>query len=147
MSKLWLFISMNVLLMFLHPNAYAQKTENDLLYDFLVGNYTVVGKYPETNDTYTGLISFTRQNDSLKMTRHIQGKTIVGKAWIEEVLADKIKVLRAGFEENGRKYEITYMIDSDLDNYARLTGLVYFKSEKTREPGLEALFITHEFME
>lgn len=128
-------------------NGNAREIESDFLYDFLVNQYTVIGKYPESNDTYTGSISFSSHNDSLKMTRIIDGKKTMGRAWIAEVLADKIKVLKAEFDSDGRTYEITYLIDSDLDNYARLSGLVYFKFEKTRRPGMEALFIKHELMD
>ncbi len=133
-----------ILLIGLVTQAYAQDDEQDFLYDFLKGNYTIVGRYPESNVAYSGTLILERTTNELKMTRIIDGKKIRGRAWIAEVLADKIKVLKAEFHSDGRTYEITYLIDSDLDNYARLSGLVYFKSEKTRQPGLEALFIKQE---
>ena len=58
--------------------------------------------------------------------------------------ADKIKVLRVEFVHKGRKYGGTYLIGSDLDNYARLTGYLYLKKGKTTKPGLEALFIERQ---
>jgi len=45
--------------------------------------------------------------------------------------------------EENKSYEATYLIDSDLDNYGRLTGYLYIKGTETKKPGLEALFIDH----
>lgn len=39
------------------------------------------------------------------------------------------------------KRRIIYMIGSDLDNFARLTGKVYFPDWETKIPGMEAMFI------
>jgi len=52
--------------------------------------------------------------------------------------------LRVEFVHKGRKYGGTYLIGSDLDNYARLTGYLYLKKGKTTKPGLEALFIERQ---
>ncbi len=66
---------------------------------------------------------------------------------IDVVTADKIKVLRVTFTENKKEYEATYLIDSDLDNYGRLTGYIYLKAGGTKSPGLEALFSDHFYKE
>jgi hypothetical protein len=66
----------------------------------------------------------------------------VGK--IEAATADKIKVLRIRFIDENKNYEATYLINSDLDNYARLSGFLYLIQGETKVPGLEALFIDHQ---
>ena len=48
--------------------AYAQDDEQDFLYDFLKGNYTIVGRYPESNVTYSGTLILERTTNELKMT-------------------------------------------------------------------------------
>jgi hypothetical protein len=47
--------------------------------------------------------------------------------------------LRIRFIDENKSYELTYIIDSDLDNYARSTGFLYLKEGGSKEPGLEAL--------
>ncbi len=69
------------------------------------------------------------------------GRGVKGIGKIETVTSDKTKVLRVRFRSQGKDYEATYLIGSDLDNYGRLTGYVYFKDGETKTPGLEALFI------
>jgi hypothetical protein len=75
------------------------------------------------------------------------GRAVKGIGKIETVTSDKIKVLRVRFRSEEKDYEATYLIGSDLDNYGRLTGHVYFKDGETRTPGLEALFIEHPGVE
>lgn len=71
----------------------------------------------------------------------IGNRAVKGTGKIETVTPDKIKVIRILFESEGKDCEATYLIGSDLDNYGRLTGYVYFKGGEAKTPGLEALFI------
>ncbi len=48
------------------------------------------------------------------------------------------------FVEHNLQYEETCMIDSDLDNYARITCYLHQPGSETDNPELEALFIVHE---
>ncbi len=91
--------------------------------------------------TYTGKVVLKKSGDYLEVIRTIKNKVIKGTGKIETATADKIKVLRIRFIDENRSYEGTYLIDSDLDNYARLTGYLYLKEGGTKVPGLEALFI------
>lgn len=116
------------------------RENDDFYYGFLIGTYEVIGRYPDSNDTYTGKVIFKKSHETIEVIREINNKTIKGIGNIEFATADKIKVLRVTFTENKKEYEATYLIDTDLDNYGRLTGYIYLKAGGTKKPGLEALF-------
>jgi hypothetical protein len=48
-------------------------------------------------------------------------------------------VIRAAWKQGKTGYGATYLVHSDLENYPRLMGYVYYTGKKTRTPGLEAL--------
>ncbi len=113
--------------------------------EFLAGSYDVVGRYPESERTYAGTMTIalpTTETETLSVTRVINGITRQGIGALATT-ADAAVVLRVQFEEGGETLEATYLIGSDLDNYARLTGYVYAKSGGTILPGIEALFHDH----
>jgi len=115
------------------------------LYDFLAGSYTVIGKALNSQTTYRGKIKLIDKGDHLIVTRRIRGKSISGIGKIENARgADGLKVLRVRYRENGKDNEITYLWQSDPDNYARLSGYLYERGKQTNAPGLEALFIEHQ---
>ena len=120
--------------------AFAQEDQLDFLKQFVLGEYHVVGKYPESDQAYQGKIKFQMIDNNLEVVRTIGSIQVKGKAAIDSVTADAVKILRVQFNENDIAYETTYLINSDLDNYARLSGFIYFQNKKTSKPGLEALF-------
>ena len=130
-------------LVFLCSFTWAETKNNDIdfLYNFLEGSYELIGRFPDSNMTYTGKVVLKKSGDYLEVIRTIKNKVIKGTGKIETATADKIKVLRIRFIDENKNYEGTYLIHSDLDNYARLTGYLYLKEGGTKEPGLEALFI------
>ena len=117
------------------------------LYEVLQGTYHVVGRWPDSNESYYGKVVVKNKGDYLQVLRSINGKEIEGVGRVTTATADKIKVLTVEFYQHGRRYEATYIIDSDLDNFARLTGYLYLKTGETKKPGLEALFIDHQSSE
>ena len=121
---------------------FSQESDNEIsfLYDFLKGTYELIGRYPDSNETYTGRVEFKKSDDGIKVIRSVDGVKTEGTGKIETATADSINVLRIRFSEDGNDYEITYLISSDLDNYARLTGYFYLSTGDTRKPGIEALF-------
>ncbi len=135
----------NFLLMMLVviPSVLAQenKDEDIFLYEFLNGSYHLIGKLPDSERTYSGRVVLRYAEGRLTVVRNVDGQKISGTGKIETVLADEIKVLRVRFKQNKRKFEATYLIDSDLDNYGRLSGHWYREDGGTKNPGLEALFI------
>ena len=125
------------------PLAQDNEEKLDFYYNFLIGTYDVIGRHPDSNETYTGKVIFKKAGETLEVVRNIYNKTIEGAGKIDVVTADKIKVLRVVFTENNSAYEATYLIHTDLDNYGRMTGYIYLKEGGTKKPGLEALFSDH----
>jgi hypothetical protein len=121
----------------------AQDDDTDFLYGFLEGTYQVIGRWPDSDDTYTGKVVLKRKGNQLQVIRSINGDKVQGVGRIAHVTADKISVLKVQFVHHDKHYEATYLIHSDLDNYVRLSGYLYLKSGETKQPGLEALFIHH----
>lgn len=119
-------------------------TETEMFYDFLAGNYWLVGKALDSQDSFVGRVKLVSQGNSLKVTRIINGVQTIGEARIEPTGLDGGQVLRLRFVEHGMAHEGTYLWQSDADNYARLTGYVYRPDQLTTSPGMEALFIAHE---
>ena len=137
---------------FLISSSSAQINSNeeiDDLLQFLVGSYDIIGRLPDSRRTYTGKSIFKLEDNKnkLKVLRIIEDKEIEGTGTIECVSEDKIKVLKVKFTEYNYQYEVTYIINSDLNNYARLTGNLYFLDKDTTQPGLEALFIDNTIIE
>jgi hypothetical protein len=117
---------------------------HDFLYGFLSGTYLVVGQELDSDRTYSGRVIFKSRGDHLEVIRIIHGEKIAGVGTIEHALGpDEVNVLRVRFSRNRKKFEITYLLHPDLDNYARLSGYVYQPGKRTATPGLEALFIDY----
>ncbi|MDD2462412.1 MAG: hypothetical protein PHI97_00280 [Desulfobulbus sp.] len=109
---------------------------------FLAGTYTVVGKELDNTQTYLGQVIFRQNGQCLQMERIIGSERVLSEGCIEHALgADAADVLRVRFIRQGKKYEITYLWQSDLDNYARISGYVYQPGIQTDSPGMEVLFI------
>ena len=121
--------------------AETDNNDGDFLNSFLMGSYELIGRLPDSDMTYTGKVVLKKSGDDFEVTRVVKNKVIKGTGKIETAAADKIKVLRIRFIDENKSYEGTYLIDSDLDNYARLTGYVYLQGGGTKAPGLEALFV------
>jgi hypothetical protein len=117
---------------------------NEILYEFLAGHYILIGKEMESDITYSGTVDFTYENGRLFVTREVAGKIAKGVGKMEPALGpDKVNVLRIRFSQAGQDYEITYLWQSDLDNYARLSGYLYQPGKSTNSPGMEVLFADH----
>jgi hypothetical protein len=107
------------------------------------GNYILVGKALDSDETYLGKLVITSGENQLLVKRIIDGVTVSGTAVIEPAAGGDAKVLRIRFRQNRQLFEQTCMVGSDLDNYARISCYLYKPDVKTKRPGLEALFIDH----
>jgi len=136
------FIAALLIIIFV-SGVWAQDREVEFLYSFLRGTYQVIGRWPDSNESYNGKVVIKSKGDHLQLFRSINGEEIEGIGRISTATADKIKVLTVRFSQHGRRYGATYMIDYDLDNYARLSGYLYLETGETKRPGLEALFSDH----
>ena len=109
---------------------------------FLIGKYHLIGRAPDVERTYYGRLTIRQGKQGLAVARVIAGETVQGSGDIVKALCcEGVELLRMRFVEEGREYEETCMVDSDLDNYARVTCLLYRRDESTDTPGFEALFI------
>ncbi|NTV42502.1 MAG: hypothetical protein HGA63_04295 [Syntrophobacteraceae bacterium] len=116
---------------------------NEFFAEFLVGNYKVVGRKVDSQETYTGSVTISPGEGVLEMRRDIQGRKTVARAEIVKSRVEGTPVLQVTFEEAGATYEGSYVWSSDLDNYARISGYIVKRGEKTDNPGMECLFIDH----
>ena len=123
---------------------FSQDEENTFLNDFLVGEYSVIGKMVESNTTYYGKMKVDFKNKKFEIIRKIGNTSITANGRINKTGPDQIEVFVITFTENKTLYEITYLIDTDFDNYGRLTGYRYYKNKETENPGMEALFSKHQ---
>ena len=107
------------------------------------GKYILVGKGLDTDKTYLGKMEIRSIKDHLIVEREINKKSVKGSAAIESAAGGDAQVLRIRFTEDGNSYEQTCLINSDLDNYARISCYLYKLGIKTMQPGLEVLFHDH----
>ncbi len=114
---------------------------SDFLYGFLQGTYNLIGKLPDSDKIYSGKVILKKKGNIMEVTRIIKGGHTKGSGRIETATGDRIKVFRVRFIKQNIRYEVTYLISSDLDNYGRLSGYLYLQKGGTKIPGLEALFI------
>lgn len=110
------------------------------LSQFVQGTYQLIGQQPDNTVLYRGTVYLL---DSNRVKRAINNRVIWGTWQVEFSGADKTPVLRCRFTDNHIAYETTYLINGDLDNYARLSGYLYRRDGKTVQPGLESLFYLH----
>ncbi|HPI92372.1 MAG TPA: hypothetical protein PLT09_13545 [Deltaproteobacteria bacterium] len=144
MNRIIPLISIAVLALMGQPAMGDDIADDESLYGFLAGRYITIGKELNSDRTYCGKVVFSHEKGHLMVTRDIGGKISKGEGRIEHALGpDKADVLRVRFVQAGQEYEITYLWQSDLDNYARLSGYLYQPGRKTDSPGMEALFIDH----
>ncbi len=136
MKTVFLFLT------FLTVQLFAQNQANpaEFLYDFLPGTYEAIGRLPESDSLYSATVQIKKADSVLTVIRKMDNREVTGSAKIEKAAAGDASVLRVRFLQDQKLYEITYLIHSDLGNYARLSGYSYRKDGTTRQPGLEVLF-------
>lgn len=133
-------IRIAILILVLVPQFACAEREHLLL----PGKYLLVGKAVDSNETYTGTVEISEDDQTLNVRREIDGTITVGTATVESALQSEAKVLRIRFTQDSTEYEKTCLWHSDLDNYARISCYLYRPGEKTSEPGLEVMFHDHK---
>jgi hypothetical protein len=140
--------SLAILSMFLFANSAhcansdRRQQDEESLRSYMVGEYDLIGRKPDSTATYAGHVTFRDENGVLQVTRTIEGKIETCVARFDTVAGDDhVPVLRMHFHLDDREYDATYRWQSDPDNYPRFTGYIYLPG--TKSPGLEALFPIH----
>ena len=117
--------------------------DDDFLKDFIIGNYVLIGKAINSDDTYHGKVQIYKDKSNIKIKRLIDQKEIIGDAKLETTADGDATVLRINFIDNNERVNSTCLIHSDLHNYPRITCYLYYPDFKTFDPGLETFFIVH----
>jgi hypothetical protein len=118
----------------------AEKEGKESLSQFIEGTYSLIGKRPESNETYYGAVKITERKNGFTIVRCLKGKRLTGSAEIVKVTADKIPNLKYSYKEGKSIYEGRYDIHSDIENYGRLSG-PYGKKGNKGKPGWELLYV------
>ena len=58
----------------LAPPAFAADDDESPLWDFVRGRYTLIGRHPDSQATYTGTAKIERVGQQLRLTRTIAGR-------------------------------------------------------------------------
>ena len=116
-------------------------TETESLAGFLSGHFILVGKSPDSDETFLGSMTLRAEGEKLVGERRIGDRTVPVSGSIQTALCcDGVRLLQVRFEDEGRSFDATYMVQCDLDNYPRLTGYVVEHGKETDWPGIETLF-------
>lgn len=108
---------------------------------FYAGTYVLVGKQLDSDDTFVGTIVLEQAGDRLEGYRLVSGVRTKVSATIEHPLCcESAHLLRIKFKDGDRELEGSYLLDSDLDNYGRLSGFVFDPNQRSDWPGMEVLF-------
>jgi hypothetical protein len=111
---------------------------------FMDGSYVVIGRLPDSKQTYQGTLDITISNQVLNVARVINAQKIIATGKFETT-SENARVLKLNFDSKGKKYEESCLVMSDLDNYARVTCYVFEKT--TKKVGLETWFSDHGQLE
>jgi len=107
---------------------------------FFDGDYVIIGRHPDNGGLYQGKLQIKRDGKSWTIRRSIDGKSTDGVGKISPIAGGDARAFTMIFARGGHEYEATFSIDTDPDNYPRLTGYVYLADGSTTEVGLEAAF-------
>ena len=108
-------------------------------WDFVVGRYHLIGRMPDSHQTYTGVAHIERVGERLRLWRKIGKKTSEVFGEIRRADPGEAPVMAVAW--GGRTaYEMVCVIGSDLDNYARLTCRWGLAGNPHRLAGMEAYF-------
>jgi hypothetical protein len=128
--------------------SYAEDEQENFLAGFVLGKYYLIGKTLNDEQSYFGEIEFNQSNskneNDMTFVKTIDHNKIEGTAKIEKTDSEGINVLRLQFKKEKKLFEQTCMVNSDLDNYARISCYLYEKNVNTDKPGLEAFFIKQD---
>lgn len=123
--------------------ASAAEAPQEFLYDFLPGHYRLVGQAPGAGSTYACDVVIERTAHGLSASRLCDDAATAASVTVEHATADAVPVLRIRFSDGSMDYEETCLVHSDLDNFPRLTCLLYDAQHMVGPAGLEAMFPQH----
>jgi hypothetical protein len=102
------------------------------------GGYTVIGRRPDSNATFSGRLTFHARGKKLAFVRTIDGETVRGSAFFDTLPDCDGSVLRLRFFQNGQLYEGLFIWSADCNSTFAFSGSIH--SKNTKKPGLETFF-------
>lgn len=118
---------------------FAADDEESPLWDFVRGRYTLIGRHPDSQATYTGTAKIERVGQQLRLTRTIAGRQERIFGVVRRADPGEAWVLSYKWGEK-RPMEMVCLVGSDLDNYARLSCHWGRAGNPHAQPGMEAYF-------
>jgi hypothetical protein len=120
--------------------AFAADGDADFL-NFLAGDYIIVGREPDGGAAYNGQAAIDVRNDGVVMHGRRGGVEIIATGRLDAASPGEGRVLRFHSGKPAAT-DMTCLVSTDLDNYARLTCLWWRIGTQPKQPGLEAMFPT-----
>ena len=116
------------------------KTQADPLLNFVVGDYVIVGREPDSGATYSGTARVEPREGGLLLNRRRGGNevTAIGRFEVPSP-PNEGRVLRFRWYDP-EPVLMTCLVSADLDNYPRLTCTWLHEGSQPAQPGLEAMF-------
>ncbi len=119
--------------------AFAAEEDESPLWDFVRGRYTLIGRQPDSQATYTGTAKIERVGKQLRLTRTVGGKRSEIFGTVRRADPGEAWVLAFKWGKQ-QPMEMVCLVGSDLDNYARLTCHWGRAGNPHAQPGMEAYF-------
>jgi hypothetical protein len=140
MNCLTSFVTMLPAFMALSADGKESPQPEDPWFALVPGRFVFIGRDPDNGTTYAGTASITTQGERFSLTRTIGSKTTTATGTIEVPQPPgEGKVLRFRWKDQ-QPHLMTCLVQSDLDNYARLTCLWGIEGANHNVPGLETYF-------
>ena len=132
----WLLPALACLLV---QSGWAAEEEASDLADFVRGRYTLIGRHPDSQATYTGTAKIERMGKQLRLTRTIAGRQERIFGVVRRADPGEAWVLAFNWGQK-MPMEMVCLVGSDLDNYARLSCHWGKAGNPHTQPGMEAYF-------
>jgi hypothetical protein len=126
------------------PSSFAGEdaADGDPLASFVLGDYAIVGREPESGVAYAGSARIEGTDDGLVLKRRLGDRETIARGRFEVPSPPgEGRVLRFRWNDPEAML-MTCLVGSDLDNYARLTCYWLPEGSNPSAPGLEATFST-----
>ena len=119
---------------------HSYSAEDKDLSGFLSATYGLIGKKPGSGQTYSGAVAIKPHGNTIEVIRCIGSSRIKGNGSIIPITGDRVPNLKVKWSDGKDEYEALYMIHSDADNYARLSG-PYVRLHEETKLGWELLYV------
>jgi hypothetical protein len=114
--------------------------------NFLAGDYIIVGRAPNGGLAYSGRATIEVTNGGVLLRTYRGDTKIKATGGLDVASPGEGRVLRFHTGKPDAT-DMTCLVSTDLDNYARLTCVWWQPGTEPKQPGLEAMFPTAEWPE